>query len=377
MKRVFITEFTDGTAKDEPMKNKGTERENQKDELMKNKGTEQENQEEIYDLLADWFDGHPKKREAEGHVLPVSPEVKAFMDFLWPMAEPYYAPVPGVFLMQVSSFDLLNAKPVWLVRDGLLPLLWFFRLHPNPEGLNSKLLIEESLLPFVPSQWSRSVGSYKLVSTAKRNGKRKLLFVGYLSEFFMPLDEIGLWLGQTFANESAEELKTMAKTVFLPFRQWHFQSDNDHVYHLMFVRKLIELMGSDFEAINQKRLQQLESTHGFEIISANTNLLLSDNALVHQLLSKGGNLYGSYREQNSTDCDFIAFSPYHGIQVRMNPEVSSIGRAWRRSLAETEKYQESLSRALSSDAHTKLPWPQWFSDWARVEMKKHRNHSKK
>ncbi|MCE3009999.1 MAG: hypothetical protein LW875_05255 [Proteobacteria bacterium] len=345
---------------------------------MKNRNTMAKNDNEFYDLMADWFDNHPKNRDAQSNVLPITPEVKAYLEFLWPMAESYYSPITGVFLLQVVKLELLNKKQYWMVRDGLLPLLWFFRLHPKPTGLNSKLLVEESLLPFVPEAWNNQVGSYKLVSTAKGNGKRKLLLVGYLSEFFMPLDEVGSWFTKALSNDSQDELKKMSKSVFLPYRQWHFQSESDHFYHLIFTKKMIEALGSDFEPLTHKKLQQMESTNGYEVLLANSNLLLSDNALVHNLLSKGAKIYGDFAATDHADgSEYVAFSPYHGVRVQMNPEVASIGKAWNRSLAETEKFQAALSKALHSDAHTKLPWPQWFSDWAKVEMKKHSNGSKK
>jgi len=319
-------------------------------------------------LMTDWFAGHPQQSQIESPVLPNSPEIKSYMDFLWPLAESYYAPVPGVFLIQVLSLELLNSKPVWMVRDGLLPLLWFFRRFPKPINLSSKLLIPENLLPFIPDPWTPFVGSYLVKSTTKSNVNRKLLFVGCLSEFFMPLNELPTWFEKTFATDSLEKIKSLEKTVFLPMRQWHFQSENDHFYHLVFAKRFFDAVGENFEALNYRQLVQIESTTGFEVINVGTNFLISDSGLTHRLLAKGASIYGQSEAPQSETSEFVAFSPHHGISVEFEPKIESIGKAWQKSCGEYEKFQLLMSKAFRSDANIKLPWPSWFADWAKTAV---------
>ncbi len=86
---------------------------------------------------------------------------------LIPAAMDYHSLLNPIFLADDMSTSVLGSRPVWLVRDGRLPLERFFAENPSPSGLHTHLLIHESLHQTIPKSWRHLSGSYSIVSEAR------------------------------------------------------------------------------------------------------------------------------------------------------------------------------------------------------------------
>src|SRR5581483_8710087 len=66
-----------------------------------------------------------------------------------------------VFLAECESLLQLKFAPVWLARDGLVPLTWFFSRFPEPCGFKGTIHVHEDFAPIIPKAWAKRVGTYR------------------------------------------------------------------------------------------------------------------------------------------------------------------------------------------------------------------------
>ena len=102
----------------------------------------QKNSEDTY-LNLDWLE---KYRENDLQLKPhlsQSLEVKNFFSHFWPNTSDYQSPFENIFLIQAATAKIFNSRPKWFIRDGLIPLLWFFKTHPTPAKMKSRIYIHQ------------------------------------------------------------------------------------------------------------------------------------------------------------------------------------------------------------------------------------------
>ena len=58
-------------------------------------------------------------------------ETKPIERLIWPTSVGTQLPIPAGFLSTALATDHLSSDGIFLARDGLIPLLWFFRLGPS------------------------------------------------------------------------------------------------------------------------------------------------------------------------------------------------------------------------------------------------------
>ena len=114
-------------------------------------------------------------------------EVQNFLNYLWPVALPYYSPLNPCYLVGTSAEKLLSQSPVWFARDGLIPLLWFFRQNPEPLEFQGRLWVQESLEQWVPNAWRKSHGllSNRVGWPAPQNSRTEASHSRTLCRYFL------------------------------------------------------------------------------------------------------------------------------------------------------------------------------------------------
>jgi|GEM_PF-3133985 len=315
-------------------------------------------------LSTDWFTSHPQSHQRKT-LLPVTHDVREFLNFTWPLSNESYNPLNSIFSMQCLRLDLLNRQSSWLFRDGLIPLLWFFRTHPDPKNLQTKIYIHEDLIDFVPEIWRAHMGSYRMVSLAEGNGSRKLLLVGIMAEPFMAIKELESKL-EKLQSAHGEDLKNLEKSALLIPKNFGYSTENDHQYVVQYMTMLCEVFGTKIKALQWRQFENMDHFHGYEIISLNDHYLISDDHAVGFAASRGARLFDDNKStaKNTTKSTetLTRLSPYHGYHLQENiPDTSA------RSTSEEAKASEKYLRAMNSQAHIHMPWPQWFSDWVKTE----------
>ncbi|MFI5360466.1 MAG: hypothetical protein ACHQ49_00740 [Elusimicrobiota bacterium] len=271
------------------------------------------------------------------------------------MSENYYSPIPLTFLRQCLRLEALDKAPLWLVRDGLVPILWFFRTFPRPGKLKTRLLIHADFARAVPAAWLSRVGSYEIVSLAANRpagGRgRRFIVAGPLGEWICSINALTSRLEKLRSEIGTSLLGSAEVTLYLPARLGAYQSAESDYYHAACVHRLLETFGgrkSNVRFIDWTRLISADAIDG-DLVEFNDRLLCADNFLVHHILSKGGRLAG---QEGSSPAnrrgEIFPLSPYHGFLLN-----SSLRRSGSRVDFEFCK------RALDSAANRSQSWHVW------------------
>lgn len=307
-------------------------------------------------LSADWFVTHPQSQQRKS-LLPVTGDVRDFLNFTWPSSIESYNPLNAVFSMQILHLDLLKSHSTWLFRDGLVPLLWFFRRHPHPGNLQCKIYIHKDLSDFVPEAWRKHMGTYKITSLAQGNGQRKLLLLGTMAEPFMSQKALREFLLQ-LKTTHGDELKKLEKTALILPKSYGFGTEHDHQYSVDYMCQLCEVFGTNIKALHWRQFESMDHFHGFEVVSLNDGYLLADDFMVNYAASRGARFF--QKDQKKSEDKVVRLSAYHGYLLQDELPTSAY------AVSDDIKASEKYLRALNSEAHIRMPWPQWFSDWVKT-----------
>jgi hypothetical protein len=298
--------------------------------------------------LVDWFDAH-----AESVPRRKTPEVENFLTHIWPMGLPYASPLQPRFLIELERSGLRTGQGSFLIRDGLIPLLWFWKKWPSPDGFGGTLRVGEGFADHVPEAWRPRVRFYRLGATpgAGSVGEpiRRLILVGLMMPGYTNLVSLERRL------KALGDLEDTEIFAFLPAR---FSQAGAHRmdFHLEFARIVLGRWGSRVQPLNWGFVESMDHGPSTSILDLSDGLLLNDCSVVHALLSRGARLHPEGTRPVSGQ--FTPVSPYHGYWIT---DEGSRGRQWRtpdelRQLAE-------LTESLTAPAHQYFPWPTWFDDF--------------
>lgn len=292
------------------------------------------------------------------------PEVNNMFNLIWPAPLDYFSPLNPAFLYDCINPNYMNRRPLWLIRDGLIPLLWFFKTNPEPKEFKSRILVREDLAPFVPTAWRKQTGSYRLASHPELKPKKteNVLIVGIAMESYCSVRA-----AEKIVDSYRAKRKPTAKTrftAFLPFRNDPLVSDRQHEFHGEFLQALMKRLGTNIKFANWTQLESMDSLSGYEVLELNEGLICSDSYILHSTMSRGATLF-DFSAKPSKDEKFVELSQRHGVYVK-----STIGGRYAldeqmAGYAEAAPYLQRVREAMRSTANMNFPWPTWFSEIAK------------
>jgi predicted DNA-binding transcriptional regulator AlpA len=322
-------------------------------------------------LSLDWMSENPATSFVK-KALPMTPDATAFAQSLWPMSSEFQMSIQNLHLIQVMSLEQCNSSTFWLVKDGLLPTIWFFKRFPRPQGLQSRLLFHVSLKRYIPEAWTDHVGLYGVynqseepLSTKSKSGE--IFITGLVSDFYFPSFEVESFFDQLRKHPEANSWKQKKIKVMLPLRLSHHPEANS--LGLQFMAQLCETFGTDMQAISYVQLRNQEDFTGDTLIDLNTNHILTYTEVLHHTMSRGIRVIGGQTELTEVD-QAIPLSSYHGLNLKLKVDLGdSIYNQVLKSYKEVDQYYRRYVKAVESSSNLNFPWPQWFSDWVQAGAK--------
>jgi hypothetical protein len=119
-------------------------------------------------------------------------------NYLWPVTLAHGA-LDWMFLSEIDEQTKLTPGRPIKIRDGLIPMAWFFYNNPEPVAWNRKILVHHSLFRHVPTAWRNLTGVYDMgvqASPGESTAIDELLLLGVASENFCELDRLQEILSQ-------------------------------------------------------------------------------------------------------------------------------------------------------------------------------------
>jgi hypothetical protein len=249
-----------------------------------------------------------------------------------------------------------------MVRDGLIPLLWFFRRFPEPVGLTSQILIAEEFMSCVPKAWAARIGTYRLHSETQPTDKTRLALIGLASEAYCELSFLKSILDEVSSDEP--NIKRQID-LYIPTRS-NWQDNAAQSYHAEYFRLIFATLGTNCRVVSQSEITAAHDAQDLRLYDLNDKMMLADNMIAHEALSRGAQW--ALTRPIAPDEEFVRLSPHHGFVIRRSPRIEVVKNDLEDSFRQNFRYQQRLESALTSRVFRQLPWPRWFMEWVRVNV---------
>lgn len=287
--------------------------------------------------------------------------------------ENYGSSVSNVLLHKLTDLDCLKQKELWLVRDGLIYLIDFFSINPDPpKAFKSTLLISKDWIEYIPLTWKKHCKQYYYVQTKVKDqiepviplSKRKeWVAIINLNEHYCSIENLENKLTELKKNRSLSEArKNGLLTVYFYF------TESDPVYMAKFMQKMSRFFKKDFRVVSLYELKHIYSLEDKIILNLNEKLVCSDETNLHILLGRGAMLPG-IAKKNDEDDIFYPISSFHGIGIKSLP--NELKCKWEcEEFQQLKLYLENVIlsvKPFSLDAGPRIP--QWISRYAFIFAK--------
>ncbi len=321
-------------------------------------------------IFSQWFFQGKEIREGLAQ-LPQTPQFKAFLGEGWPATNPIRSQIPPIYLVQVIALEVLNQRPEWLVCDGVVPLLWFFKNNPGPKGMNSRLYVHQEILPFVPRDWRKSVSPYRIVSVRPQfepvHELNTVILTGLMSDVYCSLENLEKLLEKAKKIIAGHKIKNLKIKTVLPLKYFSHSTDLGQVYHIEYMKRIIDAFGKRIEPMSFSQFMAYDKFSSALVFDMNDLHFLGLSFLLNFALSKGAVNGHHYRRSSVLPKNFRPLSPYHGLVLsgakdRNGKGLLDLGELY----AAAESFHEKVFMVMNSSANLNLPWPHWFSEWVRA-----------
>lgn len=298
-----------------------------------------------------------------------SKEVQGLLGHLWPAAVEYASPLNPGFLVAQASQGKLPDLPVFLARDGLIPLLWSFARFPEPprKGGVERLLVAPEWVEWVPLAWRKRVRTYRVVRSPslEQSPIRRVLFTGVIMDTYCTIDGLRALLDDVNSLLPKGGVRALEPFIFAPPRLSGYGNEHAHGYFFDFVQTLFESCGRRLQTLDWRRAHAVDDWSGTLVVDLSDRKLCADSYGVHFALSRGAigleDLRGSPHQVLPPSSVFVPHSPYYGVLME---EVSTKAPQQDMSIdLQFAAHQTRLHQELNSPAGTAFPWPGWFQAW--------------
>ncbi len=296
-----------------------------------------------------------------------------YQQFLAPFADKYYSPLnPFIIFGGADSAQLLK-KNVWMLRDGLLPLSFFFK-EASEELLQDdrKFIIHKDLWFLVPPAWQKSVLFFDVKSNNVFDQKRlpqKIFISGFANDTLADQDEFLADIEELASNFSKEELEKIQISAYFPGKNndlWaKWKDENPFKYAKALFKNLkIDIDFPDWEII--KSTMNYDDTLYFEI---NRGAMVKDSYLKQMFLSRGA---GELKRENSEDgftyMKNVQLSPYHSVEI-LSCDFKEVSSYIDPLKSDIMPYFKKIFAKTSSPRNISDGWEKWYGAYIKKHYK--------
>ncbi len=245
---------------------------------------------------------------------------RMYAHYLAPFAEKYYSPLNPFLIFGGADISHLMKKDVWLLRDGLIPLSFFFKDAPLDlmDG-QRKFLVHKDFWFLIPPEWQKSVLFYDMIpSTFFGNGivPEKMVLTGIANDTLADIDEFVQAITDLAAAFTEKEIKSMQIIAYFPNKRadlWgKWQDENIFKYaKLIFKNLKLDIEFPEWDILQSS--MDYQNTLYYEI---NSGAIVKDTSVQQMFLSRGAGLLKKKNE--TTSFKMIKkhqISLYHNVEI--------------------------------------------------------------
>ncbi|HEX7675427.1 MAG TPA: hypothetical protein VF412_14725 [Bdellovibrio sp.] len=282
------------------------------------------------------------------------PELSKLASWLHPHYQSYISPVNPIFVSEIPNLEVLNSKKLWAIRDGLVPLLFFFTKFKSPKGLRSKILIEQELLDCVPEVWRPYVGSYYLQAKESSVEVDRAFIYGVNSEVFMSKESISK------ALDRFTQRKKPWKEIWIYLSTRQFTPLENPRHHTQMFLEIFQRTGAQMNVVDLQEILGVQSWEGWELFELNKKTILADSWLSHAVVSRGGHIADIKQPMNS---EIVHLSAHHNCVIQWDVDWPKV---------KIQDRQENMSELIQSLEARTFNWKKIFSEAKVLKIRKSR-----
>ncbi len=242
---------------------------------------------------------------------------------VYPGVNWYFSPVNAVNLYEFPDMEIFKKIPFVTVRDGLFSLLFFFHMIPEPKGIETKFIIHESLINFVPEAWLPNILLWRHeINTFNRpysELKRDLIITANLDQFAFNKEQFIKMLEESKDFAAKNKIKNI-KTLLFCRRNPHLLSREDQSrYYAQRTAEVTEILNDtgNLKFVTWKKLRASNDTNLAYVHDYNSQAPFHlDSFLNHMFWSKGCLPTETQKiDFNPESAFFQRHSNFHGITI--------------------------------------------------------------
>lgn len=283
-------------------------------QVYKNYISIEESSNDFYKIVQWTYDYIQNAHQETG--MPVGRKMRANHFYLKPFSLDYFSPVNPVLLGGYITKKLANKK-IWTLRDGVVPVSFFFREH-TPENTSGTIAVHKDLWQVVPEEWRDRVMFYDIVSNQvfdSSNRPQKILFAGMGDSTFADEEEFKEEL-LLLKQKLGDDLSQIKISALFPARKNNLWGRKIDESGLDRAQAIINTLGADVEFIEWNDLKNENNLKGVLYYEINKGHFIKDSYLQYFALSRGAGLLKSVAEKLPlTEISQHPISLHHSVRL--------------------------------------------------------------
>lgn len=297
-----------------------------------------------------------------------SGEELAYFYTLAPFTEPIFGPTLPISIFSGYDFESIKDHSVITIRDGLIPLSYFFK-YSKPTDFDCSILIPWDYWFLVPKNWIGKVKLYDVTSDRifdKSHLPKKIILLGSFNSFMTDESEFEEGLVNLVNSLGGKEnIANLDIAVFFTCKNGGISSNLREDRILFYSQKLfsglkLEMNFPTFDSILSETNYQDALYYEF-----NSKRFLAETHTKHYVLSRGGGLLrkdsvpSNFKKLNS-----IRMSSHHSLDVY---DFLEFDQSKHEPLADPIFYNSHLKFFKSNTKINTIEgwWDEWFINYVK------------
>lgn len=278
-------------------------------------------------------------------------------NYLWPATMAHGAS-DWAFLSEIDQKISRTPGIAIKIRDGLIPMLWFFNKNPEPANWQRKILIHHSLFRHVPMAWRDRTGVYEIGAQPRPEDIEtmdELLLLGVASDNFCGLERMEQLLARI--EERLAQLPAVTKlSGYIAIPPWV-----DHVgFQAEYFVTLARRLNRDIQFLNWYKFCGRRNLSKTFVVDLNEFVLCADNYLYQWALTHGAKSFFPLQEGYQPGEEL---SLYHRYYFREDPGLTPPPPADESQARIMFKIFLPSNPYSSTVKTSPFPWPKGFESW--------------
>lgn len=296
-----------------------------------------------------------------------------YFHYLTPFSNPYFGPLNPVLLFCGHSKTTFNDKSHVMLRDGLIPLTYFFN-ESDPEDFECVFYIPAEFWFIVPKNWRSKVKFFKVkANTVYHQGNlpKKIILMGTLNSTFADGDEFAEDIRNLAATLGGKDnLKNIDIAAYFSFKRNDLWGRWDDENILEYSKVLFNELKMD---IKFPPLENIMSESGFRDVlyyEVNRGYFIGQSFMTQHMLGRGAGLLKNDSEiEKLIPEKSINLSLHHKLETYRYNDDSLSGKDYIDPFKDSVYYSYRKFFDTVMKTHQGNHWDGWFSSYIKSYYK--------